>query len=130
MTDVSMARTDRIAEPDRRRWVGLALLCSAFFMTILDIAILTTALPSVQADLGFRSADLSWVVSAYGIPYGALLLLGGRTADLLGRRSVFMSGAALFSGASLLAGLSWSPGALLAARALQGLGAALPAPPP
>jgi len=128
MTDVSMARTDRIAEPDRRRWVGLALLCSAFFMTILDIAILTTALPSVQADLGFRSADLSWVVSAYGIPYGALLLLGGRTADLLGRRSVFMSGAALFSGASLLAGLSWSPGALLAARALQGLGAALLAP--
>jgi EmrB/QacA subfamily drug resistance transporter len=128
MTGMSMARTGRIAGPDRRRWVALALLCSAFFMTILDIAILTTALPSIQADLGFRSADLSWVVSAYGIPYGALLLLGGRTADLLGRRAVFMTGAALFSAASLLAGLSWSPGALLAARALQGLGAALLAP--
>ena len=128
MTGRSMARTSRIAGPDRRRWVALALLCSAFFMTILDIAILTTALPSIQAALGFRSADLSWVVSAYGIPYGALLLLGGRTADLLGRRSVFMTGAALFSAASLLAGLSWSPGALLTARALQGLGAALLAP--
>jgi EmrB/QacA subfamily drug resistance transporter len=124
---MTVAQTDRTAAPDRRRWVALGLLCSAFFMTILDIAILTTALPSVQADLGFRAADLSWVVSAYGIPYGALLL-GGRTADLLGRRTVFMTGAALFAGASLLAGLSWAPGVLLAGRALQGLGAALLAP--
>jgi MFS family permease len=128
MTGMTVTRTDRTVAPDRRRWVALALLCSAFFMTILDIAILTTALPSVQADLGFRPADLSWVVSAYGIPYGALLLLGGRTADLLGRRAVFMTGAALFAGASLLAGLSWAPGVLLAGRALQGLGAALLAP--
>src|SRR5262245_36378658 len=124
MTSVAETQTDPTVAPDRRRWVALALLCSAFFMNILDIAILTTSLPSVQADLGFRPPDLSWFVSAYGIPYGALLLLGGRTADLLGRRAVFMTGAALFAGASLLAGLSWAPGILLAARALQGLGAA------
>jgi EmrB/QacA subfamily drug resistance transporter len=128
MTNTTTTRTVRMVAPDRRRWVALALLCSAFFMTILDIAILTTALPSVQADLGFRPADLSWVVSAYGIPYGALLLLGGRTADLLGRRAVFMTGATVFAGASLLAGLSWAPDVLLTARALQGLGAALLAP--
>jgi EmrB/QacA subfamily drug resistance transporter len=128
MTGMTVTGTDPTVAADRRRWVALALLCSAFFMTILDIAILTTALPSVQADLGFRPADLSWVVSAYGIPYGALLLLGGRTADLFGRRAVFLTGAALFASASLLAGLSWAPGVLLAGWALQGLGAALLAP--
>jgi EmrB/QacA subfamily drug resistance transporter len=116
------------AVPDPRRWFALALLCGAFFMVILDAAIVTVALPSIQDDLGFSAESLQWVVSAYALTFAGLLLLGGRAADLLGRRRVFMVGLVVFTGASLLCGLSWSPGALIGARALQGVGAAIMTP--
>lgn len=114
--------------PARRRWLGLALLCAAFFMVILDVAVVNVALPSIQADLGFSAADLQWVVSAYAITFGGLLLLGGRFADLVGRRRVFVAGLLLFAGASLLGGLAWSDVSMIAARALQGIGAAAMTP--
>jgi EmrB/QacA subfamily drug resistance transporter len=113
---------------DPRRWWVLALLCGAFFMVILDASIVFVALPSIGADLGFSEQGLQWVVSAYALTFGGLLLLGGRAADLLGRRRVFMAGVALFTAASLLCGLAWSPAALLAARAVQGVGAAIMTP--
>jgi EmrB/QacA subfamily drug resistance transporter len=113
---------------DPRRWRVLALLCGAFFMVILDASIVFVALPAIGADLGFSDQGLPWVVSAYALTFGGLLLLGGRAADLLGRRRVFMAGVALFTTASLLCGLAWSPAALLAARALQGVGAAIMTP--
>ena len=114
--------------PDPRRWFALALLCGAFFMVILDAAIVTVALPSIQRKLSFSSVSLQWVVSAYALTFAGLLLLGGRAADLLGRRRVFVVGLAIFTIASLLCGLSWSPAALIGARALQGLGAAVMTP--
>jgi EmrB/QacA subfamily drug resistance transporter len=113
---------------DPRRWWVLALLCGAFFMVILDGAIVLVALPSIQADLGFSEQGLQWVLSAYALTFGGLLLLGGRAADLLGRRRVFMVGVAAFTLASLVCGLAWSPGALIAARAVQGIGAAIMTP--
>jgi EmrB/QacA subfamily drug resistance transporter len=113
---------------DPRRWWALALLCGAFFMVILDAAIVTVALPSIETDLGFSAQGLQWVVSAYALTFAGLLLLGGRAADLLGRRRVFMVGLALFTVASLLCGLAWSDYALIGARALQGIGAAVMTP--
>ncbi len=114
--------------PDPRRWLALALLCSAYFMVILDVSIVNVALPSIQEDLNFSPDDLQWVLSAYALTFGGFLLLGGRVADLLGRRVVFMSGVALFTLASLACGLSGSEGMLIAARAVQGLGAAILSP--
>jgi EmrB/QacA subfamily drug resistance transporter len=111
-----------------RRWFGLALLCSAFFMVILDVAIVNVALPSIQADLAFSAQNLQWVVSAYALTFGGLLLLGGRAADLLGRRRIFVAGVAVFALASLLGGLAPSGAILIAARALQGIGAAAMTP--
>ena len=111
-----------------RRWFGLALLCSAFFMVILDVAIVNVALPSIQADLAFSPKNLQWVMSAYALTFGGLLLLGGRAADLLGRRRVFVAGVAVFALASLLGGLAPSGTLLIVARALQGIGAALMTP--
>src|SRR6476659_7864735 len=113
---------------DPRRWWALALLCGAFFMVILDAAIVTVALPSIEQDLGFSTQGLQWVVSAYALTFAGLLLLGGRAADLLGRRRVFMVGIALFTLASLLCGLAWSEAALIGARAFQGIGAAVMTP--
>jgi EmrB/QacA subfamily drug resistance transporter len=113
---------------DPRRWWALALLCGAFFMVLLDGTISIVALPSIGADLGFARQDLPWVLSAYALTFGGLLLLGGRAADLLGRRRVFMAGVLVFTVASLLCGLAWSPAALLAARAVQGAGAAIMTP--
>jgi EmrB/QacA subfamily drug resistance transporter len=107
---------------------ALVLLCAAQFMVILDITVVNVALPSIQSDLGIATAELQWVVTAYTLAFGGLLLLGGRAADLLGRRRVFLAGLALFSGASLAAALSPSPAVLLVARALQGAGAALLSP--
>ena len=115
------------ARPDRR-WLALAALCAAFFMVILDVAIVNVALPTVQVDLDFSQQNLQWVVSAYALAFGGLLLLGGRAADLLGRRRMFMAGIALFAAASLLAGLAWSDVALIVARAAQGVGAAIMTP--
>ncbi|HEY3002829.1 MAG TPA: MFS transporter [Kribbellaceae bacterium] len=106
----------------------LALVCGAQFMAVLDIAIVNVALPSVQADLGVSQADLQWVVITYGLTLGGFLLLGGRAADLFGRRNVLVAGLALFSVSSLAAGLAGSLGPLVAARATQGLGAALTVP--
>ena len=114
--------------PNPRRWWALALLCGAFFMVILDANIVVVALPSIEADLGFSAQGLQWVISAYALTFAGLLLLGGRAADLLGRRRVFMVGILLFTLASLVCGLAWSPGALIAARAVQGIGAAIMTP--
>jgi EmrB/QacA subfamily drug resistance transporter len=114
--------------PDPRRWWALALLCGAFFMVILDAAIVTVALPSIEEELGFSAQGLQWVVSAYALTFAGLLLLGGRAADLLGRRRVFMVGVVLFTLASLLCGLAWSDEALIGARGFQGVGAAIMTP--
>jgi EmrB/QacA subfamily drug resistance transporter len=119
---------EQASTADRRRWFGLAVLCSAFFMVILDVAIVNVALPTIQVDLDFSQKNLQWVVSAYALTFGGLLLLGGRTADLLGRRRIFMLGIGVFAVASLLAGLAWSDAVLIFARALQGIGAALMTP--
>jgi EmrB/QacA subfamily drug resistance transporter len=109
---------------DRRKWFALALILAVQFMTILDIAIVNVALPSIQLDLGFSQENLQWVISAYALVFGGFLLLGGRSADLLGRRRIFMVGTLLFTLGSLLCGLAWSEESLIAFRALQGLGAA------
>jgi EmrB/QacA subfamily drug resistance transporter len=116
------------AQPDPRRWWALALLCGAFFMVILDANIVIVALPSIETDLGFSEQGLQWVISAYALTFAGLLLLGGRAADLLGRRRVFMIGLLFFTAASLLCGLAWSPEALIGARAVQGVGAAIMTP--
>ena len=113
---------------DPRRWWALALLCGAFFMVLLDGTITIVALPSIGAGLRFSEQGLQWVLSACALTFGGLLLLGGRAADLLGRRRVFMAGAVFFTTASLLCGLAWSPAALLAARVVQGAGAAIMTP--
>jgi EmrB/QacA subfamily drug resistance transporter len=113
---------------DPRRWKALALLCGAFFMVLLDATIVLVALPSIEADLGFSEQGLQWVLSAYALTYGGLLLLGGRAADLLGRRRLFMTGVLFFTAASLLCGLAWSPAALLVSRVAQGVGAAIMTP--
>ena len=109
---------------ERRKWFALALLCVTQFVVVLDIAVVNVALPSIQADLGFSQENLQWVISAYALVFGGFLLLGGRLADILGRRSVFMVGLVIFSVGSLLCGLAWSEASLIGARALQGLGAA------
>ncbi len=113
---------------DPRRWWALALLCGAFLMVVLDGSIVIVGLPSIGADLGLSEQGLQWVVSAYALSFGGLLLLGGRAADLLGRRRVFMVGVVVFTAASLLCGLAWSDEALIAARAAQGVGAAIMTP--
>src|SRR5919106_3206382 len=109
------------SEPDPRRWKALALLCTAFFMVILDSAIVVVALPSIDSELGFSTGDLQWVLSAYLLSFGGLLLLGGRAADLLGRRRVFMAGTALFALASLGCGFASSETGLITARVVQGV---------
>src|SRR6266699_2152294 len=113
---------------ENRRWSALALIVTAQFMVILDVAIVNVALPSIKADLGFSETSLQWVVSAYAILFGGALLLGGRLADILGRRRLFVAGLSLFAVSSLLDGLAWSESSLIAFRALQGLGAALVSP--
>jgi EmrB/QacA subfamily drug resistance transporter len=113
---------------DDRRWFVLALVVAAQFMVVLDIAIVNVALPSIKTDLHFSQESLQWVITAYSIFFGGVLLLGGRLADLLGRRRLFVAGIVLFAVSSLLAGLSWSEGSLITFRALQGLGGALLSP--
>ena len=110
------------------RWYALALICAGQFMVVLDVSIVNVALPSIQDDLGFSQADLQWVISAYTLMAGGFLLLGGRVADIVGRRLIFVLGLALFSAGSLLCGLAWSEAALIVARGIQGLGAAFVAP--
>jgi EmrB/QacA subfamily drug resistance transporter len=115
-------------ELDPHRWQALAVVGTAFFMTILDVSIVNVALPSIGADLHFSRENLQWVITAYAILFGGFLLLGGRSADLLGRRRVFMVGVVLFTLASLACGLANSDGVLIGARAVQGLGAAIISP--
>jgi EmrB/QacA subfamily drug resistance transporter len=113
---------------ERRKWLALALLATTQFVIVLDAAIVNVAIPSIGDDLHFSEENLTWIPNAYALTFGGFLLLGGRMADLLGRRRLFMIGLVLFSFASLLGGLSTSETQLIAARALQGLGAALLAP--
>jgi EmrB/QacA subfamily drug resistance transporter len=112
----------------RTRWFALALLVGAQFMVVLDVAIVNVALPSIKTDLNFSQENLQWVVTAYTILFGGVLLLGGRLADILGRRRLFVTGLVIFTVSSLLDGLAWSEGSLIAFRSLQGLGAALLSP--
>ena len=116
------------SSPDQRPWSLLILLCAAQFMVILDATIVNVALPSIRRALHFGATDLQWVVTAYVLATGGLLLLGGRAADLLGRRRIFLAGLATFTAASLASGLALTSGALIASRAAQGVGAALLSP--
>ena len=109
---------------DRRRWATLMVVCFAQLMIVLDVTIVNVALPAIQADLGFSQANLTWVVNAFLVTFGSLLLLAGRLGDLLGRRRVFLAGLVTFTAASLLCGIAPSQEALIGARLLQGVGAA------
>jgi EmrB/QacA subfamily drug resistance transporter len=126
----SRARPQVQAAPasERRRWLVLAVTVAAQFMVIVDVSVVNVALPSIKQDLRFSQESLQWVITAYSILFGGMLLLGGRLADLLGRRRLFMAGVAVFTIGSALSGLAWSEGALIVTRALQGLGGALLAP--
>ena len=117
-----------VKQQNSRRWLVLLLLCAAQFMMILDFSIVNVALPAMQRDLGFSQQNLQWVVSAYALAFGGFLLLGGRAADLFGRRLVFMAGLSLFALASLVGGLAPSQWVLIVARVFQGLGAAIVSP--
>src|SRR5260370_26320066 len=117
-----------ITKVNTNKGIVLFLVCVAQFMVVLDIAIVNVALPSIQRDLHVGQSTLQWIVIAYGLMLGGFLLLGGRMADLLGRRRVFLAGLALFSAASLLAGVAGSAGFLIGARAFHGFGAALVPP--
>ena len=111
-----------------RRWLTLAIVGAAFFMTVLDVAIVNVAIPSIEIDLKITEQTVQWVITAYAIAFGGFLLLGGRMADLLGRRLIFLIGLSLFTVASLVCGLANSSGVLIGARAVQGLGAAIISP--
>src|SRR5437879_3434801 len=124
----SLAAPENAARSDRRRWLALAVIVAAQFMVVLDVAIVNVALPSIKNDLHFSQVNLQWVITAYSIFFGGALLLGGRLADRFGRRRLFVAALALFAVASLLSGLAWSEGSLIAFRALQGLGGALLSP--
>ena len=113
------------ANPDRNRWLALYVLCTGMLMIVIDATIVNVALPSIQDDLGFSQSDLAWVVNAYMIPFGGLLLLAGRLGDLAGQRRIFLLGLAVFTGASLLCAIAQSSGVLIAARFIQGVGGAL-----
>jgi len=117
-----------VAAPNPRRWLTLAVVGAAFFMTVLDVAIVNVAIPSIQLKLHTTPATVQWVLIAYSITFGGFLLLGGRMADLLGRRLIFLVGLTLFTLASLICGLAGSIGVLIAARAVQGVGAAIISP--
>jgi EmrB/QacA subfamily drug resistance transporter len=117
-----------MAQHEGKKWLVLAVVGAAFFMTILDVAIVTVAIPSIQEDLKIGESTVQWTLTAYAITFGGFLLLGGRMADLLGRRIIFISGLILFTAASLACGLANSAGVLIGARAVQGIGAAIISP--
>src|SRR5215211_246861 len=110
---------------DRKRWMALYVLCVGMLMIVLDATIVNVALPSIQDDLGFSQSNLAWVVNAYLVAFGGLLLLAGRIGDLIGQRRVFLVGLGVFTGASLLCALAQSQGVLIGARFVQGVGGAL-----
>src|SRR5437016_6880320 len=128
MTQNIVAERAAGSQLDPRRWIALAVIVAAQFMVVLDVAIVNVALPSIRTDLHFSQESLQWVITAYSIFFGGFLLLGGRLADLFGRRRLFMAGLALFTVSSLLDGLAWSEASLIAFRGLQGLGAAMMSP--
>src|SRR5262249_59194040 len=105
-------------------WLALLVLCLGELMIVLDVTIVGVALPSIRTDLGFSEASLAWVINAYLITFGGFLLLGGRLGDLLGHRSMFLAGLAVFTAASAVCGFASSQGMLVAARAVQGIGGA------
>ena len=123
VTKLTLPQSD--ANSDRSRWMALVVLCIGMLMIVLDATIVNVALPVIQDDLGFSQSSLAWVVNAYLISFGGLLLLSGRLGDLLGRRSVFLFGLAVFTTASLVCGLAQSQGMLIIARFVQGAGGAL-----
>src|SRR5215203_4355193 len=110
---------------DRSRWIALYVLCTGVLMIVLDVTVVNVALPSIQDDLGFSQSSLAWVVNAYMIAFGGLLLLAGRFGDLIGRKTVFMAGLGVFTAASLLCGVAQSQEVLVAARFVQGVGGAM-----
>src|SRR5215217_3416341 len=110
---------------ERQRWIALYVLCAGMLMIVLDATIVNVALPSIQDDLGFSQSNLAWVVNAYLIAFGGLLLLAGRMGDLIGQRRIFLIGLAVFTGASLLCATAQSQGLLIGARFVQGIGGAL-----
>ncbi|MFF1788683.1 MFS transporter [Kitasatospora sp. NPDC058243] len=124
----SLSTSTSTPSPDPLRWKALVVLAVAQLTVVLDASIVNVALPSIQWDLHFADSDVQWIVNAYALAFGGFLLLGGRTADLLGRRRVFMTGLGLFAATSLLGGLAPTAGLLIAARVGQGLGAAIIAP--
>src|SRR3989475_856750 len=107
------------------RWLSLIILCTGFLLIVVDMTIVNVALPSVQKDLGFSQSGLAWVINAYLIAFGGLLLLAGRIGDLVGRKRVYLAGLVIFTGASVLCGLSFSQPMLIAARFVQGIGGAV-----
>jgi EmrB/QacA subfamily drug resistance transporter len=119
--------TNNLTQPasDRKRWLALYVLCVGMLMIVLDATIVNVALPSIQDDLGFSQSDLAWVVNAYLIAFGGLLLLAGRIGDLIGRRRIFLIGLGIFTAASLLCAVAQSQGVLIGARFIQGVGGAL-----
>ena len=127
MTSRTEASVPTLRHDDRRRWVALVVLCAGFLMIILDQTIVNVALPSIQSDLHFSQSNLAWVVNAYLIAFGGLLLLVGRLGDLIGRRRIFLAGLALFTSASLLCGVADSQALLIGARFVQGIGGAMTA---
>jgi EmrB/QacA subfamily drug resistance transporter len=120
-----MTQTQIVQLGSRSRWLALVVLCAGMLMIVLDATIVNVALPSIQRDLGFSQASLAWVVNAYLIPFGGLLLLAGRVGDLVGRKRIFMTGLAVFTAASLLCGLAGNQGMLILARLIQGAGGAM-----
>src|SRR5918995_2774219 len=126
MTETAVSTSDQTVQADeRRKWMALVVLCVGMLMIILDSTIVNVALPSIQDDLGFSQSNLAWIVNAYLIAFGGLLLLAGRVGDLIGRKSVFMVGLAVFTAASLVCGLAQSQEVLIGARFVQGVGGAL-----
>jgi EmrB/QacA subfamily drug resistance transporter len=127
MTQAQAGTEEQIEAPssDRSRWIALYVLCAGMLMIVLDITVVNVALPSIKDDLGFSQSSLAWVVNAYLITFGGLLLLAGRLGDLIGRRTIFLTGLAVFVAASILCGASQSEGMLIGARLLQGIGGAM-----
>src|SRR5438067_6865370 len=116
---------DRQGADDRRRWAALVVLCVGMLMIVLDVTVVNVALPSIQNDLGFTQSSLAWVMNAYLIAFGGLLLLAGRLGDLISRRRVFLTGLTVFTAASLMCGIAQSQVVLIGARFVQGVGGAL-----
>src|SRR5438094_6686919 len=125
MTETAAPSAPDRTMSERDRWVALVVLCAGFLMIILDQTIVNVALPSIQSDLGFSQSSLAWVVNAYLIAFGGLLLLAGRLGDLIGRKRIFLVGLTVFTLASLLCGLAQSQAVLIGARFVQGLGGAM-----